>query len=269
LKQSVKKNSVLNLKIQKIMAENNLRNYNCKDEELSPICRNAGSGLKRDYPEFTGYSPKFDAFYLNSFEAKTAAASELVEPKSETLEKKLITRRLYANLDGLLEPIRWINGYFDMLEQPAKITAADAGLVYLRDCVYRRDVEGALKGLHTLNTTLLKYKDDLAAKGLTEELRMKFVEVVAPLTADKLRQYEITSKRRFIVQDNLAMLNDLYAQLTEILKIGKMLFREKDPVKTKEYTFTYLMSQVRKAKKAEDEETGSDTAVNQTPETEN
>lgn len=250
------------------MGKTKLRNYNCKDEELAPICRNTGISLVRDYPHYTGYSPKFDEVYLNSFEEKTAAISELVEPKSETLEKKLITRRLYANLDGLLEPIRWTIGYIDLLEKPSKITAADAGLVYLRECVQNRDVEGALKGLRTVNTILLKYKDDLAVKGLTEERRRIFADAIAPLSADKLRQYEITSNRRIIVQKNLDLLNDLYAQLTEIHKIGKMLFRKKDPVKTKDYTFTYLMSQVRKAKKAEEDEEGGDSANNPTPEPE-
>lgn len=63
---------------------------------------------------------------------------------------------------------------------------------------------------------------------------------------DKQKQYEILINRKTIKQNNLGLFNELYDQLCEILKIGNILYKQTDPVKTKEYTFTELMKRVSK-----------------------
>jgi hypothetical protein len=71
------------------------RNYNCKDEELPVICKNASTYLKRDLADFYVFSPVFDMNYVNVFETKIDSIDELVLPKIETEEVKKITKRLY------------------------------------------------------------------------------------------------------------------------------------------------------------------------------
>jgi hypothetical protein len=63
------------------MKEIETRSYNCKDEELPVICRNALSYLKRDYEDFSAFSPVFNEGYITDFSGKIDLVDELVSPK--------------------------------------------------------------------------------------------------------------------------------------------------------------------------------------------
>jgi hypothetical protein len=231
------------------MVTNVLRNHNCKDEELPVICNFAVFSIKRDLVDFTAYSPMFNQEYVTGFEAKTKDVAELIAPKSETVEKKKITDRLHKTMDGLIGPVNYLKGYIEMAGGTLNISAADFGLTPLRNGIKGKDAENVLKNLQLVITNTDKYKTPLVAKGLGEPLIAKFVDAKTSIAADKQKQYEITSKRKGIVQDNLGLLNDLYDQLSEILRIGKILYQQTDPAKLKDYTFTELMKQVRKTVK--------------------
>jgi len=106
--------------------------------------------------------------------------------------------------------------------------------------------------LRTVEANLARYKTELEAKGLTETLVLKFAETGTLLADDRNKKYELVSKRMALVQNNLGMLNDLYDQLVEICKIGKILYKQTDKAKLNDYTFSYLMKQVRRVEKPEE-----------------
>ena len=70
------------------------------------------------------------------------------------------------------------------------------------------------------------------------------------------------------MQNNLGLLNELNTQLVEICEIGKILFKQTDKAKLNDYTFAYLMKQVRRSSKQADEKpvaatkADADTPVN-------
>jgi len=231
------------------MVTNVLRNHNCKDEELPVICNFAVFSINRDLADFTAYSPMFNQEYVTGFEAKTKDVAELVAPKSETVEKKKITDRLYKTMDGLIGPVNYLKGYVEMAEETLNVSPIDFGLTPLRNGIKGKDAEKVLKNLQLVISNTDKYKEPLVAKGLSDPLISKFGDAKSSIAADKQKQYEITSKRKGIVQDNVGLLNDLYDQLSEILRIGKILYQHTDPAKLKDYTFTELMKQVRKTVK--------------------
>ena len=80
------------------MNSRNNRNFNCKDEELPVVSKAVAFGLKRDLVDFTAFSPKFTTDYVTDFEMKIVTVSDLLEPQSETLAKKLITGRYTATI---------------------------------------------------------------------------------------------------------------------------------------------------------------------------
>lgn len=235
------------------MNGNALRSYNCKNEELSVICGFSAQNLRRDLSDFTGYSPMFNEAYLTAYEAKIAAVEELVQPKSEIVEQKIITERIYSTLDGLFSPINYVEGYVDLAGKTIPISAADFGLVQLRKSARSHDVESALNLLRTVTGNLKKYKVALTAKGLTEELTDKFSGAATSLADDKNKKYALTSNRAALVQTNVDLLNDLYDQLTEICKIGKILYKTTDKAKLNDYTFSHLLKQVRRVDKPEED----------------
>lgn len=233
------------------MTTNSPRNFNCKDEELPVICGFSAISLERDLAEFGAYSPVFTTAYLDEYKAKIDTVEELVQPKSETIELKKLTEQIYDTLDALIAPVNHVEGYLELAEKVIHVSAADFGLTALRKSIRNRDVESVLKLLRLLDTNINRYKNELAAKGLTDALVAKFSDAGVSLANDKNRKYTIVSARMALVQNNLEMLNDLYNQLVEICKIGKILYKQTDKAKRNDYTFTYLLKQVRRVEKPE------------------
>lgn len=111
-------------------------------------------------------------------------------------------------------------------------------------------MEGALDGLRLVNANIQKYKPALVVQGLSEELIATFSTAGETLTGLKEDQYRLLTNRMQIVQENAGLLNGLFEQLTEIFKVGKILFKATDPVKLKEYTFSEVLKQVKRKDKA-------------------
>ena len=226
------------------------RSFDCKNEELPVVCRFGAISLERDLKDFTTYSSTFDGPYLAAFKTRIEIVQELIQPNSETVALKVITDRIYQTLDGLISPINYLEGYLKLAGRQVLVSSADFGLVQLRRRARARDLEGVLKQLHTVGENIKKYKKELMAKGLTEPLIARFTEAVQLLTDDKDKSYSLVSNRAAIVQSNMGLLNDLKNQLTEICGIGKILYKQTDQAKLKDYTFTQMMKQVRRDVKA-------------------
>jgi hypothetical protein len=229
------------------------RSFNCKNEELPVVCGFLAISLTRDLSDFTTYSPVFDQAYVDGFKAKTEAVQELVQPKSETLELKLITDNLYGTLDRLISPINYLEGYISLAGKKIPISAADFGLVQLRKSARSRDVENVLTSLHTVTSNINKYKPVLTEKGLSAELINQFSDATISLSEAKKKKYKLVSNRAALVQNNMGLLNELNDHLVEICDIGKILYKQTDKAKLKDYTFTQMMKQVRRNVKPEEQ----------------
>lgn len=221
------------------------RLYNCKDEELVPISRFILFSLKRDQVDFFAYSANFKPEYVTALEARITEVSDLVEPASELLVRKLITDRIYSTINALLEPGNRLAGYLTLAQKTLGVTPADFGISNLRNSVANKDAEAVVKSLHLILQNIATHKAKLAEQGLTDELINSLSAAAASIVADKQQQYEITINRKNIIQNNADKLNNLYAQLSEIMTIGKILYKNTDKVKLSEYTFTDLLKKVR------------------------
>ena len=236
------------------MATMSAREYSCKDEELPVICKFAAYSLNRDLADFTAYSPKFKPAYLTGFESNIATALDVIEPQSETMEQKAITSRIYSTLDGLIDPINRLTGYLKLADGSLGLSPHDFGVKHLRKSINAKDAEGAMNGLHTVNGNITKYKEALMAQGLTEDLIARFANAASAIASDKQKQFELISNRKNIVQNNLTLFNNLYAQLGEIHAVGKILYKSTNTAKLKEYTFSELKKRVRRTAKPVAEE---------------
>jgi hypothetical protein len=231
------------------------RTYNCKQEELSPIGRIVQSILRRDLSVFSAYSPVFNPEYVDTFGEKLNLVDELVTPKIETDELKKITKSLYKTMDDLVDPITKIRGYLTLTKNTVGLSAKEFGLIMLRRKIESKDAEGVLQNLAVVNAFLNKYREPLTVVGLNDDITEQFNVALVSIAENNKRQFEIVSNRKSIVLNNRNVLNDLNAQLSEILNIGKSLFRGKDALKVQEYTFSTLMKSVRhvNTKKKEEE----------------
>lgn len=230
------------------MSSTELRNYNCKDEELPVISNYVLFSLKRDAADFLSYSPKFNEGYITGFETKITGLADLIVPKSETVQLKVITDGMYSAMDALIDPINRVSGYITLGKLDKTISVADFGITQLRKSINSRDGESVIKSLHTVNLNLAKFKTELTAQGLSEELTTKFSTAETAIAQGKQKQYEIVSNRKSIVQDNHSVCNDVYSQLGEIMAVGKILYKATDSVKLQEYSFSELKKRVNKTR---------------------
>jgi len=223
----------------------NIRDFNCKISELPVICRYVAHSFERDLVDFSAYSPKFDGQYLLVFKSRTDVVFELVNPAIETADLKVVTTRLYGTMDGLIEPINQLTGYVKLAKKSIPVSVSDFGLVALRRQAKNKDAEGAIQSLQLLNANVIRYKDDLTEQGFTDELAAYFTNATIAIQTDNQKQYEILSQRKRLVEANVGLLNELYGQLSEILEIGKILFKSKKDSRLQEYTFDKLKKRVR------------------------
>ncbi len=227
------------------------RSYNCKDEELAVLCRFSAISLRRDLADFTAYSPKLGETYLATFESGIAKVEELLSPASETAEMKKITDRIYSGMNDVLDHVKHLGGYLKMAGSSINLSAADFGLSELRKGINNGDPEKVLDRMTEVNKNIATYKAALAEQGFTELLETKLLNAHASLNTDRQLQYQILTNRKALVQSNVETLNVLNSQLTEILRIGKILYQGKDAVKQQEYTLAALKKRVRRISKKE------------------
>ena len=245
------------------------RKYKCKNEELVVICDYVQSSFTRDLAEFTAFAPKFNQQYLTDFKNKNEAMNQVIFPQEKTKELKLLTARLYANMDKLLAPLDHLEGYVKLAAseslkpieqddeddddveveendpQTLPFTPADFGITTLRQKLRRKDAEGVLKGLQLINSNIEKNSELLIKQGLSTTIINQFKAAFPEIDTDNQKQYEIVSKRRLLTDENIKLLNALYDQMMEICQIGKVLYKSTQKVKLPDYTFSYLIKKVR------------------------
>jgi hypothetical protein len=220
-----------------------IRTYNCKDEELIPICGYVAFSFKRDLKEFTAFSPKFDETYAEMFEGKIAGADKILNTKIVTADLKEITTRLYANITKVLDLANRTESYIKMADKA--LPKANFELAALRKKARNRDAEGTVQAIKITLSAINKHRAAFAAQGMTDAFVNEFEVTMNSITVDNQKQYEIISSRKELVEQNVGLFNDLYLQMSTICKVGKTLFKGKNAIKTQEYTFTELKKRVR------------------------
>lgn len=230
------------------MAKNPSRNFNCKIEELPVVCRFNLSNLKRDLNDFIRYSPIFGDSFVTNYEEQIDNVAELILPKTEIAAQKVITERLHGTISSLIVPVTHLKGYITMCKG-ISISPKSYGLSALLKSIRAIDPEGVMQNLNVVFSNNNKYAEMLAEKGFKPELAACFTNAAASIAADKQAQYEIISNRKLIVQNNTSTFNALNETLTQVLSIGRIIYANTDPVKAKEYSFTQLKKQVRRASK--------------------
>ncbi|MDR2887409.1 MAG: hypothetical protein LBV26_05330 [Bacteroidales bacterium] len=226
------------------------KRFSCKNEELTVIGGYLLTSIKRDSSSFAAFSPVYGEEGIKAFEQKVKEADALVNPKSETNELRRVTEMLYAELDTVIEKARRIEGYIMMCKEAVPVSAKYFGLTALKQRARVRDAEGALDNLKFVNANIAKYRDALKEKGMPEELAAYLADAAATISHLNHRQYEASAERKAIVNNNTAILNELYDSVSEICCIGKILFMD-NKAKMKEYTFNNLKKHVHIVKKIE------------------
>jgi hypothetical protein len=220
--------------------------YNCKNEEVPVIAGYLLFALRRDIADFAAYLPKiFTERYVAGFEQKIADVNNLLNPQTETVELKNTTSRLYSLMDGLVEDVDKMKGYIKFTKGVIPISVKDFGLTALKQKLHSKDAEAVLKNLRTVIANIELYRPQLREHGCDENAVARFHNALFAIDADNQRQFEIVNRRKTTVENNINLVNDLYKTIIEICNVGKTLYKGKDDLKAKNYTFGELKKSVR------------------------
>jgi uncharacterized protein YjaG (DUF416 family) len=222
------------------------RIYHGKSEEIPVIGNYLLSVLKEDFPEFMAYLPKvFTDEFIPGFEKKITEVNNLLNPQEETVALKNTTAQLYSTMDSLKELANKVSGYLKFTKGVVPVSAKDFGLTPLKQKAHVKDAEGVLKYLRIVINNLQKYRQQLTEHGLTEEVIQSFSQAVTSIENENQKQFEILNKRKKIVDNNIHLINDLYKTIMEICYVGKTLYKGKNDLKVKDYTYSELKKKVR------------------------
>ena len=91
--------------------------------------------------------PLFNPDYLAGYNDRIFKVTQLIHPESETLELKIISRRIHETFNGLLDLMNRLSGYIALAKLEQTISQADFGIKYLRKSITSHDAEGVIQGV--------------------------------------------------------------------------------------------------------------------------
>ena len=163
------------------------------------------------------------------------------------MKQKEITTRIFNTLALLFDAAIRLGGYLKLANGSQDLTPAKFGLTLLKKQINRKDAEGVIQSLKLVIDNITMKKEMLMAQGLTEELIAIFVNAEKSLDEDKRLQAAMISNRKGVILNNISLFNGLYADLCNIMTVGKIIYRTTNSAKLQDYTFNDLKKRVRRS----------------------
>jgi hypothetical protein len=225
------------------------RQYNCRIEELGPTAKLAFAQYTKYRDDFTEVSTDFgDAFDAN-FTTKLLKFEALVPSHQRQMTAAEETRRLNAAAKALRDPLNRLDIQIGKADQLKTLTVAakDMGLSAVRAAINNRNIEGldnALGGLIKLIETNQPALTDrgMKAQALTD-LRTARTSLGLSNTeqdSGRLESVELTA-------ENIKAANDLWTDVAEILRVGKLLYKVTNKKRAQAFTMARLLKLMRAA----------------------
>ncbi len=219
--------------------------FNFKLEEFIPFCRFTLESFKTDKPEFIKFSPDYDGDFLETTEQSLGNVDKIINPQALTARMKKTTELLYGKLDGALLLIDSLERYCEKAGPGLLLTKKDLGFSVTRTKCHNRDAEGAAAGLKKAEQLVIPYLTLLELKGYTKAKQEDLSKQIKDIEDANILQNSLQNERAKLVQDNMEKIKDFWEVINDILKTGKIIFKE-NPLKIKEYTQTQIISRIRR-----------------------
>jgi len=224
------------------------KKFNVAVEDLPVIAGFVAKSFESNLTTFTDYSPDFQQPYLSNYQAKIALIEDIVFPEKIMKEIRVVTERMNATMEATRDKLNRLEGYISRSEN-LTLRPADFGIKGVRDAISRRDAEKFGLALGKLITNVDANFDLISAKGFTAAAKEVLVNTKKSVKADNDLQNTKLNEKGDLVENNLESLNDLWDNMTDILKNGKILFKNSDKSKTEEFTLTALKARVKQERK--------------------
>jgi hypothetical protein len=141
-----------------------------------------------------------------------------------------------------------------MAHSTIALTPREFGFIDLRDSIQREDIEALETDFAFLIQNATTHFTDLETKGFTNAALTELKDLNDKITTKNDLQEALKSDKRQAVLENHVLFSEVLAIIKDVQDTGKRLFKFTNKEKTKDYTMTYILNQIRQeAKKKEDE----------------
>lgn len=243
------------------------KKFQCRIEELPILADFVIAAFERDYADFYRHSPVvYHANYIVMFRKKQAEVIALINPRTITDDKKLITAHLHEFLDGLRQPLNKLEDYILLAQRyfvnssesrvednprndsdNAELTTLpdDFGISRVRKEIANGDIEGLYGAMEILKTHIVNNYAKLNTIGYTEAQRDSFFAFWDKINSYNEEQNKKDNERDVLSEQNIVVCNSLWDIISEICNTGKTLYSILQPAKSNDYTIRTLLKRIR------------------------
>lgn len=201
--------------------------------------------FNRDRKKFEEFSSEYNNELVKSVQNQIDKVRKVTQATTITAEIKKLTEDLYQIMDDTLVKLDLVQAYAQKANKTLLIKSSSFGVKEAKKQLRRRNVEGYSVKVNIINQNIANNLEALKAKGYKETLGVEIQDQSNQIYDLNLKQEEKVSERKQLVVDNNNEFNALWASLSDISKIGKLLMKA-DPSKAEEYMFSHILKKVRK-----------------------
>ena len=220
------------------------KKFHCKIQDLPIITGFVLESLVKDLLAFGEYSNIFNIGYVQSVRAKRLICMELIIPAAIRKQLKNISRDLQKSNADLRLLFNKVEGYVKLAGNALDVEGSDVGMKEARLEISKGNVEGVINSTNSMVTTLRRNETVLFVYGMNTALLDEVAEKVELIDSLNNQQNSLMSDHGRLAHTNIAIFNDLWADLSTILITAKAIYRGVDEIKLRDYTMSHLIKRV-------------------------
>jgi hypothetical protein len=234
----------------------------CRAEELPFLAEYARDNFIRDQSDFINNSPEYSENFLLKYDPQLKLVKEAVATSMLIAEQKAITGRIAKHYKSARNWVNKVENYAKKAGTTLNSSIEDFGFKGLRNEINMKNDEGTIKKFGELLQHADANKAALEAKGFTTAVRTSLKDFIDAFETDIKSQTRKIDERKDLVKGNNKEFTTLWNMVNDdILETGKVIYKELNKEKVKDYTYTELIKKIRLARKKEAEAKPGDTGA--------
>lgn len=235
------------------------KKFNCKIESLPVMGSFLMLSFDVDNPSFVKYSPMFNDPFAENLKLKITACGNMISVEELVQQQKLITKSLEESIKAVRLLMNPLEGYLK-IASGLDVAISDFGIKKVRDGISSKRPEETISGLKLVTSNFLRNKTVLVTVGCDAKTDEVLNQVITELTDLNEQQNVFKNKCVRTSEEIIKEYNQLWDMMNPVFVAGKAIFKGKDEVKLREYTFSTLKRRVEGSNKSTSEKP-DETAV--------
>ena len=226
----------------------------CKVELIPLIFGVTISRARKDLVRLHAESSKINEEFLNGLDVKNEVIKQLVPPQIVSSEKKAKLKQIQSIMRTARPTLNSLDIKLGKDQTGLIVLPTDMGIHEVRESITKKKVPAFLLAMGALVINIEKNAEELSKRGFTAE-KTKILSDIMTLVDDEVKEnQELFEEHDELSESNIIFINEVWADIREILRIGKLVFCDQT-AKVKEYTFDDIKRRftVSKKKKKDDD----------------